>query len=108
MPKQNRNPFNDEFIYDLYLSYHVSQKRLVEKIFNYLKSSLNLNVWLSNDDANFNENLNALQFTRLAFVCFPCKEYQNCIKNRIEYSIASEQQMKIINFTDIDDLKQII
>ena len=99
MSKMNNNikRFN-ECNYDLYLSYHISQKRKVQKIFNFFKNS-NLNVWFGNENDNFDDNLHALQFS-LAFIYFPCKEYQKCIKNRIEYSIANEQGIKIINLSN--------
>lgn len=45
----------------------------------------------------FNQNISALK-SSLIFVCFLSKDYQTCINNRIEYSIALEENMKIINF----------
>lgn len=87
---------NNKYNYDLYLSYNVSQKRNVQEICKLFKNS-KLKVWLAKEEDQFDDNLNALQ-SSLIFVCFPCKEYQKCIKNRIEYSIAKEQGMKIINF----------
>ena len=78
--------------------YHSSEKRKAQKIFNFFKNS-NLNVWFGNENDNFDENLHALQFS-LVFIYFPCKEYQKCIKNRIEYSIANEQGIKIINLSN--------
>lgn len=93
MSQQKSNENN----YDLYISYHPTQKTQVEEICSLFKHS-GLTFWFNKDTTrkNFDEDLHALQQSYI-FVCFPSKEYQKCIQNRIEYSIAAEQEMKIVN-----------
>lgn len=88
--------------YDLYISYNTAQKSQVEYMCQLFKNA-NLKIWFDKDPLNddissnkFDQNLHALHNSYL-FVCFLSKEYQKSIKNRIEYSIALEQEMKIVN-----------
>lgn len=92
----------DDVIYDLYISYNPKQKEQVDYVCKLFKEA-NLNIWYdqehinnTNDDNKFDSNLHALQSSYI-FVCFLSKDYQKCIKNRIEYSIAKEQNKKVIN-----------
>lgn len=82
--------------YDCYISYHPAQRLQVEAFCIQVKND-NLKIWYDHNHENdFNENVRALQSSAM-FVCFPSKEYKKNIKNRIEYSIALEQNMKIIS-----------
>lgn len=78
--------------YDLYISFHPAQKQLVEIFCNQIKDD-NLKIW--HDHESESEDLIALKTSSL-FVYVPSKEYKKCIRNMIEYSIALEQEMKII------------
>ena len=90
-------------LFDLYISYNPKQKAQADLICNIFKNA-NLKIWYDRDrgaknskEGNFDHNLHALQSSYI-FVCFLSRDYQKCIKNRIEFSIASEQKMKIMNF----------
>lgn len=90
-------------LFDLYISYNPKQKEQVKQICSIFKN-YNLKIWYDQDQSQphvneekFDKNLNALQSSYI-FVCFLSRDYQKCIKNRIEFSIAHEQNMKIMNF----------
>ena len=86
-----------KYKYDVYISYHPAQRGLVENFCNQVKSD-NLNIWYDeNNSSTF--NVRALQSSAM-FICFPSKEYKKSMKNRIEYSIALEQDMKIITMDE--------
>lgn len=104
--QDTKNELND---YDLYISYNQKQKAQVNHICKLFKEA-DLKIWYDQEKANntnsdniFNSNLHALQSSYI-FICFLSKDYQKSIKNRIEYSIAVEQNKKIINIY-LDDFK---
>jgi hypothetical protein len=86
--------------YDLYISYNWSQFNQVKIICDLLKES-EFNIWfdesetVNNDLNEFEKNIHALQ-TSLVFIYFPSREYNKCTKNKIEYTTAFEQNMKMI------------
>lgn len=86
--------------YDLYISYNWSEFNQVKIICDLLKES-EFNIWFDdsetvNDLNEFEKNIHALQ-TSLVFIYFPSREYNKCIKNKIEYTTAFEQNMKMIS-----------
>ena len=86
--------------FDIYISYHPAQRIQVEHICQQFKK-FNLRIWYDKDliadtENEFDENVHALQ-TSFLFVCFPSEEYKKNLKNRMELSIALEQEMKIIS-----------
>ena len=87
--------------FDIYISYHPAQRIPVEHICQQFKQ-FNLRVWYDKDSLHeeteneFDENIQALQSSFL-FICFPSDEYQKKLKNRIEFSIAAEQEMRMIS-----------
>jgi hypothetical protein len=86
---------NTAVSYDLFISYHPAQFKLVENFYNQVKTD-SLNIWWDQESKRSpDENVRALQSSSI-FVCVPSKQYQKSMKNRIEYSIALEQEMKII------------
>ena len=80
--------------YDLYISYHPTQIKQVEKV---TKSFQNVNLKMWHEHDMFESDLEALQ-SSFMFVCFLSKEYKKNINNKIEYSIAKQKEMKIITF----------
>ena len=86
--------------YDVYISYNSAQlDQGITLICDYLKQKFKLNIWFKNNNnqekENENSELDALQ-SSLIFVCFPSNEYKKSIKNRLEYTIALKQEMRII------------
>ena len=86
--------------YDIYISYNSAQlEEGVTLICDYLRKWFKLNIWFDQDKHENNDSsyceFDALQ-SSLIFICFPSKEYKKSIKNRIEYSIALKQEMRII------------
>ena len=96
--------------YDLYISYNSAQlDQGVSDICDYLKKWFNLNIWFdeifnNNNDETSVREFDALQ-SSLIFICFPSKEYKKNIKNRLEYSIALKQEMRIIELRLFDDMR---
>lgn len=80
--------------YDLYISYHPAQRELVRTFCDQINKNENIRIWCD-ESCSSSFNVRALQSSEM-FICFPSKEYKKSIKNRIEYSIAIEQDMKII------------
>jgi hypothetical protein len=94
--------------YDIYISYNSAQlDQGVSDICNYFKNWFNLNIWFDQDN-EYNDSavsdFDALQ-SSLIFICFPSKEYKKNIKNRLEYSIALKQEMRIIELRLFDDMR---
>lgn len=89
--RQHNSKRRNTLSYDLYISYHPAQLKLVENFYNQVKND-GLKIWWDHES---DDSVRALQSSSI-FVCFPSKQYQKSIKNRIEYSIALEQEMKII------------
>lgn len=99
-------PVLKDTTYDLYISYHSAQKTKVDyccKLFRNANLKLFCDKDLNNLPNKFEQNLTKLQ-SSFIFVCFLSKEYQKCIKNRIEFSVAVEQNVKIIKFYFDDHL----
>jgi hypothetical protein len=94
--------------FDLYISYNSAQLIQVEHVCQMFKQA-NMRIWYDQDglieetENKFDESIQALQ-SSFIFLCFPSKEYKKCLKNRIEYSIALEQEMKII-CVNLEDIK---
>ena len=73
-----------------------------KSFYNQVKTN-SLNIWWDHEcKRSPDENVHALQSSSI-FVCFPSKQYQKSLKNRIEYSIALEQEMKIITLNVDED-----
>jgi hypothetical protein len=95
--------------YDIYISYNSAQlEEGVTLICDYLRKWFKLNIWFDQDKHENNDSsyceFDALQ-SSLIFICFPSKEYKKSIKNRIEYSIALKQEMRIIELRLFDDMR---
>jgi hypothetical protein len=90
--------------YDLYISYNSAQLNQVKQVCQYFED-YKLRIWLNNDETfDLNSNIDLEQYNEIiyalesscVFICFPSVEYKKCLKNRIEYAIAVEHDMKII------------
>jgi hypothetical protein len=90
--------------YDLYISYNPAQINQVKQICKLFEDN-KFRIWFikfeifdsNNDFEIFDEmNIYALESSCI-FVCFPSNEYKKSLKNRIEYAMAIEQDMKIIS-----------
>ena len=98
--------------YDLFISYNSAQlDKGVTEICNYLQNRFNLNIWFNKDQNNLSSSssssiseLNALE-SSLIFLCFPSNEYKKSTKNKLEYSIALKQEMRIIELRLYNDMR---
>ena len=90
--------------YDLYISFNSAQLNQVKQVCEYFED-YKLRIWLNNDETfDLNSNIDSEQYNEIIyalessciFICFPSVEYKKCLKNRIEYAIAVEHDMKII------------
>jgi hypothetical protein len=94
--------------YDLFISYNSAQlDKGVTEICNYLQNRFNLSIWFNKDQNNLSSSiseLNALE-SSLIFLCFPSNEYKKSTKNKLEYSIALKQEMRIIELRLYNDMR---